>query len=276
MFCGGKIEHAIQLKEEISIRRYQRWFFYFIISILFIVMTILIVKAYDTNTKILAQTVLIKKDLNETKDTLSKKEGELGEVSSDLLNSKEKMKELEQNLTEKSEELKLKTEELRKKAEEAIAALEEKEKAEGEKKTALEEYEKQIEETGLHIKSMIVKLGVGVSNVNLWKIPVAEVNFVGEDKDEDGLSDKLEDSLATDKEKADTDDDGHDDKSEILFGHNPNGEGVIEYDENFANNQKGKILLQVERNGEAWYVGEDGKRYFLGSPDEAIRVFDEI
>lgn len=38
----------------------------------------------------------------------------------------------------------------------------------------------------------------------------------------------------------------------------------------------GRILLQVEENGEAWYVyPEDLKRYFLGRPDDAFKIMRE-
>ncbi len=39
----------------------------------------------------------------------------------------------------------------------------------------------------------------------------------------------------------------------------------------------GKILLDVERNGEAWYVWpENNKRYYLGRPDDAFRIMREL
>ena len=39
----------------------------------------------------------------------------------------------------------------------------------------------------------------------------------------------------------------------------------------------GRILLQVEKNGEAWYLNpEDQRRYFLGRPDDAFRVMREL
>lgn len=44
-----------------------------------------------------------------------------------------------------------------------------------------------------------------------------------------------------------------------------------------VNSLSGKILLDVERNGEAWYVyPEDLKRYYLGRPDDAFRVMREL
>lgn len=48
-------------------------------------------------------------------------------------------------------------------------------------------------------------------------------------------------------------------------------------DPGFANRQKGKIFLQVENNGEAWYVNpEDGKRYFLGRPHDAFDLMRDL
>ncbi len=44
-----------------------------------------------------------------------------------------------------------------------------------------------------------------------------------------------------------------------------------------ATKLKGKILLQVESNGEAWYVNpENEKRYYLGRPSDAFQVMREL
>ena len=44
-----------------------------------------------------------------------------------------------------------------------------------------------------------------------------------------------------------------------------------------ANRLKGRILLQVESKGEAWYVNPDNlKRYYLGRPDDAFKVMREL
>lgn len=48
-------------------------------------------------------------------------------------------------------------------------------------------------------------------------------------------------------------------------------------DYNFANKHKGKIFLQIESHGEAWYVNTtDLKRYYLGKPDDAFRVMRDL
>lgn len=44
-------------------------------------------------------------------------------------------------------------------------------------------------------------------------------------------------------------------------------------DDSFIEAMKGKILLQVERNGEGWYVHpESGERYFMGTPLDAFNL----
>jgi len=47
----------------------------------------------------------------------------------------------------------------------------------------------------------------------------------------------------------------------------------LNYDNNFSVAQKGKIFLQVESRGQAWYVNpSDGKRYFLARPADAFAI----
>jgi exopolysaccharide biosynthesis protein len=52
--------------------------------------------------------------------------------------------------------------------------------------------------------------------------------------------------------------------------------GVLQA-ESSAERLAGRILLNVEENGEAWYVyPEDNKRYFLGRPADAFRIMREL
>lgn len=50
-----------------------------------------------------------------------------------------------------------------------------------------------------------------------------------------------------------------------------------QHDLNFAKEQQGKIFLQVEENGEAWYVNPNNfKRYFLGRPADAFNIMRNL
>lgn len=125
--------------------------------------------------------------------------------------------------------------------------------------------------------ALMRQLGIGISNDNLKKIPVGDENLSGQDSDTDGLSDMVEDSLGTDKNSKDSDGDSFKDKSELLNGYNPKGAGKILTDGVFAKKQGGKILLQVEGKGEAWYVNPaDNKRYFLGRPSDAFNLMRKL
>lgn len=125
--------------------------------------------------------------------------------------------------------------------------------------------------------NLMRKLGVGITNDNLKKIKIANENLMGEDSDSDGLSDTIEDSIGTDKNSQDSDGDGYNDQAELINGYNPNGPGKISIDNNFAKKQAGKIFLQVESKGEAWYVNPlNNQRYYLGRPADAFAVMRSL
>lgn len=116
--------------------------------------------------------------------------------------------------------------------------------------------------------------GLGVANADLAKIPVGiEARFADVDTDNDGLPDKLEEGLGTDPNNPDTDGDSYLDGGEILSGHNPLGAGLISVDSGLVNQLRGKILLQVQSRGEAWYINpSDGKRYYLKNGEAAYQI----
>lgn len=118
-------------------------------------------------------------------------------------------------------------------------------------------------------------LSLGITDANLAKIPVGlEPRFQDIDSDNDGLSDKMEEGLKTDLNNADSDSDGFADGEEVLVKNtNPLGAGMLHYDAKLIKRMKGKILLQVESRGEAWYVHpKDGKRYYMKDGNAAYQI----
>ncbi len=115
--------------------------------------------------------------------------------------------------------------------------------------------------------------GVGISNADLEKIPLGLQETTGTDTDQDGLADLLEEAIGTDKNKQDSDGDGYNDRDEIVSGHNPQGLGSLPINVDFIVKQAGKIFLQVEGHGEAWYIWPGNlKRYYLGRPSDAFAI----
>lgn len=116
--------------------------------------------------------------------------------------------------------------------------------------------------------------GVGITNTDLAKIPIGvDPRLSGNDSDGDLLPDGLETAIGTNPNSSDSDGDGFLDGQEVESGYNPLGAGKLSYNLAFANKQKGKILLQVQSHGEAWYINpKDGKRYYLGNGDMAFQI----
>lgn len=66
------------------------------------------------------------------------------------------------------------------------------------------------------------------------------------------------------------------DLEKISVGSGPTMSGA-KTDSSFASKQKGKIFLQVEEKGEAWYVyPNDTKRYYLGRPTDAFNLMRSL
>ncbi len=264
-FCGQGIEHKEQVKTEIKVRRYQRWIFYGIAGFIFLTMLVAMIITYNANTNLVLEITNIEEEL-------TSKEGVLEQTKEDLKKRVNLIQEMEIKVAEKNKENK----KLQSLTEDFKAKFEEKEaEAEVVKKEAMEKEEdakESLQAADANIYSLIIKLGQGVTNENLVRIPLADANLEGIDMDEDGLSDLVEESIGSDPQKKDTDEDGYSDKDEVLNGYNPIDAEKLPIDNEYALRQAGKILLQVETNGEAWYVAGDGKRYFLGNPGDAFGV----
>jgi len=121
-------------------------------------------------------------------------------------------------------------------------------------------------------------LGVGITNANLAKIPVGIINNSGAlDSDNDGLPNNLEAALDTNYNNADSDGDRYNDLIELNNNYNPIGSGQLPIDNNFIRQNLGKIFLQTEKHGEAWYINPtDQKKYFLGRPEDAFIVMKNL
>ncbi|MFA6466320.1 MAG: serine protease [Patescibacteria group bacterium] len=121
---------------------------------------------------------------------------------------------------------------------------------------------------------MMRELGLGITNADLAKIPVGlESRFECQDSDSDELCDKLEQGLGSDPSDSDSDNDGYNDGTEINTDHNPLGVGKMSYNNTLINRLQGKIVLQVESRGEAWYINPvDGKRYYMPDGPSAYQI----
>lgn len=120
-------------------------------------------------------------------------------------------------------------------------------------------------------------LGLGITNADIAKIPVAVEGLTGLDSDGDGLPNVMEEGLGTDIFTQDTDGDGFTDFIEVQSGFNPLDSRKMLFDSQLIEWLKGKILIQVESLGQAWYVNpENGKRYFLGRPEDAFNVMRSV
>ncbi len=120
--------------------------------------------------------------------------------------------------------------------------------------------------------ALMRQVSKGITNSDIEKIPIGILES-GADSDNDGLSDALEDALGTDPNKTDTDGDGYSDKEEIENNFNPLGAGAFAIDNDFAAKNLGLIFLQVEEDGEAWYLDPiSRKRYFLSRPADAFLI----
>lgn len=121
---------------------------------------------------------------------------------------------------------------------------------------------------------MMRRFGLGITNANLVKIPIGlDKRFNEADTDGDGVPDKMEEALGIDSAKTDSDDDGYDDYAEIMNGYNPGGGGQWPQDFGLSEKLKGRIVLQVEGRGEAWYINpDDGRRYYMKDGGSAYEI----
>ncbi len=130
--------------------------------------------------------------------------------------------------------------------------------------------------------SVMSLIGRGIKNDLLKKLPIGLLDpklSNDKDTDGDGLTDRLEEGVGTDLNKKDTDGDGFSDYQELTAGYDPLDskpkKSII--DQKLLANNLGQIFIQVETNGEAWYVEpKTKKRYYLGRPLEAFNIMRQF
>jgi len=265
-YCDQVIDHVEQVPIEIGHRRKQRWGFYVLIILLFLVSIGGILYVMNKNSKLLLDIANVRGDLEIVEGDMEIKERELENAQKELNKKMAQIKTIENNLSQKVGELESETNKFKDLFDE---------------KNVIDEKYKEcnfgLDSSEANIYNLIVKLGVGMTDANLSRILIADVNLDSMDTDNDGLSDIVEDLINTDPLKPDTDNDGYSDLDEVLKGFNPAGDGGMGIDQDFADRQKGKILLQIEQGGEAWYVSmSDGKRYFLGRPIDGFKIMRNL
>ena len=128
-------------------------------------------------------------------------------------------------------------------------------------------------ESALEIGS---RLATGITYEDIQKIPVGvpEKLYNLKDSDGDGLPDRLESALGSDKDKKDSDGDGFEDGSEVSRGYSPLNEDKYNYNSSLIKRFEGKMLLQVSgpnSHGEIWYI-KDGKRWYGGTQDSMYEI----
>ncbi|MFH1413047.1 MAG: thrombospondin type 3 repeat-containing protein [bacterium] len=243
-----------QTGKAVKFRRQQRWVFYAVITLFFIFAIFIIVKVYNDNSKLLA-------DVNNINLELTQKKTDLDNIKQSMTEKDRALQAADANLGEVQAELAKKTENLQ--------TIVEKNDELGEE---LNQIKILLDSAESNVTNLILEIAIKLDAKEINRIALADVQPDTLDSDGDGLSDDLEQAINTDMAAADSDNDGYSDKEEVIGGFNPNGDGKLNLSSKIADNYKGKILLQ---DAYAWYVGQNGKKYFLGSLDDKFNTMRE-
>jgi hypothetical protein len=118
----------------------------------------------------------------------------------------------------------------------------------------------------------------GISDELLSRIALDLSIMEGTDSDNDGLPDLWEESIGTDINLDDTDDDGFSDFDEMQNGFSPLAKDkLMNYNTDVSSSLAGFLLLQVENKGQIWYVNPNkNKRLLLANLDDSLPMIEEI
>ncbi len=265
--CGAPIVPHVQIGKEIKVRRWQRWIFYVIFIVLFLGAVGFAVYIYNQNTALLNSSIILKNTLTQSQTDLQIAQASLSTTTAGLTQAQTQLQQAQQNLSQKDSQL-----------QETLANLTATSADKANALNNLQTFQNELAAINPNVFYAVKSLAVNISATDLARIPVADYNLgLGKDADQDGLSDEVEASFGTDPNKADTDADSYNDKSEILSGYNPliKGSAKLPIDLKFSALQKGKLFRQAGSAGQQWYwyVGSDGKRQYLGLIDSAINAF---
>jgi hypothetical protein len=217
-----------------------------VIIVIFAAMVAYIVKIYLDNAKYIDSITKIQAELQATQGNLTTATQNLTTKDAEISKIKQSTLENQNTLTAQMQELK---------------------KTMDQQSEILKDYDqyKALGTSAIGLYSTLGKVATSVSVKDLQKIPLADYNLNnGTDSDNDGFSSEVEAALGTSASNADTDGDKYNDKQETLTGYDPLIAGKkLAIDTKFAAANKGKILKDAEK-GYLWYIGFDGKKYFLG------------
>jgi len=255
------------VNKDVKLRRYQRWFFYGLFVVLFLAALGFLLKVYSDNTKLVANLENVNTQLKQKDKDLDQLRNDLTARAAALEASGASLEEVRQQLAKSVSDMN----EAAVKNKQLEDSLTGKDEETAQNKLTLEKAK-------ANTLNLLLDLGIVVSDAEIAKVAVANVSVAGMDTDKDGLSDDWELALGTDPLKTDTDSDNYSDQEEVFGGFNPLGKGLLPLDKKTGDKYRGKILLNQKKDIiYAWYVAQNGQRYYLGnSVDkfEALRQSD--
>lgn len=250
------------VNRDVQMRRYQRWFFYGLLVVVFLSGLGLLLKTYADNTSLIANNEALSTQVKERDRSLEEIRTQLAEKNQAAEASSSSVEEVNRKLNANLKSL-----------EEALSKNKDLETELSKQGAAVEEKAISLERAKANTLNLVLKIGKLLPNNEIAKIKMSNIGFHGLDTDKDGLPDDVEKSFGTDMLKADTDNDNYGDWEEISGGFNPLGAGNLTIDVKLAQKYEGQIILN--RQGDiyyGWYVSGDRQRYYLGSSQDKFEA----